>query len=258
MMALGVLVAAAMLPGTAESEVPDPAVDTRQAAADESSCLRLLRTGYESLDAGDLELAATSYRQASEIAPTPELKFQALLGLGSASTMLDRLDEAREALESALAVFPDNATAWYSLATLHLEAGRDADAMAALHRACELAPEFAAALYDRCLLLAAAGRHADAAADCRRAVESDPGHGPAWLGLAVARYQLEDFESAAVAFTNALEIDPENARAVYGLGLCHLYVGDTATATDQYVRLKPLDAELARDLYLRIIDAQDD
>jgi tetratricopeptide (TPR) repeat protein len=237
----------------ATAGIPNDAVAAQTTEAD-AACLRLLALGYEALEAENPQSAAEHYENAISAATTPELKFQALLGSGSAYTALNRLDQARMAFEAALEISPEHAGAWYSLASVQIAEGQTDEAIAALDRACAAEPGFVPALYDRCVLLASDGRNALAAASCAEAVDRDPSHAAAWLGLAVAQFQLAEYETALATFSKVLELEPENPRAIYGLGLSYLYSGDAEAATAEYVRLRSLDAELARDLYLRILE----
>ena len=128
------------------ADSPDPA---------EQECIRDLAQAFEALEAGDGESAINHYRNALGKAISKDLRFQALLGLGSSYAAVGESDQAIGALKKARDLAPDDASVWYTLGTVYASAGRVDDAISALAEAGFLAPDLAAAHYDRCILLSA-------------------------------------------------------------------------------------------------------
>lgn len=220
------------------------------------STLENLRRGYGAMEEGDYEAALVHYTAAAERTGAPELRFQAYLGVGSATSALARTDEARTAYEKALAIKPGDPDALYSLGLVAKDQGRHEEAVALFADAAVRDPGFSAALTQLGIVYEILGRHEQAADACWRAYSASSEDLEALVCLGVARYHLELYGEAGQSFTAVLAKDPENARARYGLGLCKVYGDDRDGAIQEYVKLKKLDLDLARDLYERIFPDQ--
>ena len=217
-----------------------------------SPALDQLKMGFGAMGEGLYEEALDHYAAALEHANTRELRFQALLGLGSAEAALDRLEDARKSYEQALDIKPDSPEALFSTGMVAKDQG-DFDAAAELFaKAAVRRPDFAEALTQLGVVYAIAGRHDEAAASCRRAVSVNPQDVEALLCLGVAMYHLGRYGDATVPFDAVIAIDPANSRARYSLGLCKLMLGNTRGAAAEYKALEELDPDLARDLFDRI------
>lgn len=217
-----------------------------------SPSLDALKRGYLASERGDHEEAFTHYQKALEFASTSELRFQAHVGLGSASAALGRLDDARQNFERALEIRPDNAEVLFSLGLVAKRQGELEEAATCFANAAVRDPSLGEALVELGVVYEVLGRHQEAVDACWRAVSVIPDDEGALLCLGVARYQLGLYEGADQAFEAVIEQNPDSSRARYGLGLSRLYQDDLEGAMAEYRALKPLDAELAGDLLLRI------
>ncbi len=218
--------------------------------------LEQLRRGYSAMDRGDYDAALEHYRASVNSASSPDLRFQAYLGVGSAASALARLEEARAAYAKALEIRPGDPDALYSLGMVAKDQGRYDEAVGLFADVAVRDPEFSAALTQLGVVYELQGRHELAADACRRAYSTSSGDLEALLCLGVAHYHLELYDEAGLSFAAVLDADPDNARARYGLGLCKLFKEDRDGAIQDYVQLKKLDPELARDLYQRIFPDQ--
>lgn len=217
-----------------------------------SPSLDALKRGYVATEKGDHEEAYTHFHSALEHASNRELRFQAYVGLGSASVALGRLDDARENFEQALAIRPNNAETLFSLGLVAKEQDRYQEAVSLFANAAVRDPTLGEALVELGVIYEILGRHEEAADACWRAVSVIPDDEGALLCLGVARYHLGLFDGAAQAFEAVIERNPDNPRARYSLGLSKLYLEDLEGAMAEYRALKPLDPALARDLLTRI------
>ncbi len=217
-----------------------------------SPALDQLKMGYVATGEGEYRVALVHYRIAYEKASTRELRFQALVGMGSAESALGLLDEAQESFDRALKIKPEHPETLYSagmVAKDREDLGASAEFFAA---AAVRKPDFGEALAQLGIVYALQGRHEEAATTCWRALSVIPQDVETLLCVGVARYHLGFYADAVPAFEAVVEIDPQSSRARYSLGLCKLYEEDEEGAIAQYMALKDIDPELARDLYDRI------
>ncbi len=222
------------------------------ASQESSTAFDALKLGLGAMEKGDYDSALGHYNRALESAGAGEIRFQALLGMGSAYAGSDRLDDAVEAYRAALEIRPDNAAALYSLGLVTKDQGRYEEAAKLFATAAVRDPQFGEALVELGIVYEHVGRHEDALEACRRAATLLEDDEAAKLCMAVAFFQMGLYAQAIQAFENALEINPGNPRAHYGLGLAKLYDGDRDGAIAEVGVLNTLDADLANELYERI------
>ena len=246
--ALGSLLALALVAAAA----PALGQDDSKAWLGSSPALDQLKQGFVAMGEGAYETALDHYRSALENANTRELRFQALVGMGSAEAALGRLEDARQSFDQALEIKPENPEILFAAGMVAKDQELFETAAELFARAAVRKPDFGEALTQLGVVYAFQGRHEESAAACWRAVSVSPQDVGALLCLGVARYHLGLYTQAAQAFETVVEIDPQNSHARYSLGLCRLYKEDPDGALTEYVALKDLDPELARDLYNRI------
>ena len=226
-----------------------PAAGVAQSTQEEATTgFRALQLGYLALDAGDFESALDHYARARELAEGDAQRFNALLGYGSAALELDRLDDARQALEQAHRLAPEEASSTMLLGVVCRRQGDLDLAVTLLAEAAAADPGMPQALIELGIAYGALGKHAAQERVCRDALALEPDSLDARLGLAVALYHQDEFDAAATEFRTVIEQDPENLRAHYGLGLALLYSGDREGAIGEIVFLNPRSPELAADL----------
>lgn len=169
------------------------------------------------------------------VAAHPEhAAFYELRGLVAARR--ERLPEAREAFERALALEPEQASTLVALATLEAQEGKADAALALLARAEAAAPDDPAPAYQAAQLLLAAGRSAEAEARLRAIVRAHPTHASARNDLAwiLAERQAE-LDFALALAQEASRIAP-NADTLDTLGWVQLQRGDAGAAVESFRR----------------------
>lgn len=217
--------------------------------ADRSESFRQLQLGYVALDSGEFETAAEHYGRARELALGEEQLFNASFGFGSAALELTRLDEAREAFETAHELRPGEAGVTFLLGVTCRRQGELEMAVKYLAEAAVREPELTQALVELGIAYGALERHADAERVCREVLEREPQNIEAMLGLAVALFHQDENQAAADQFRDVLELDPENIRAHYGLGLALVFVKDRPGAMDELRYLNEHAPDLGAELY---------
>jgi tetratricopeptide (TPR) repeat protein len=226
-----------------------PVVAWADRGSDSQESFRQLQLGYVALDTGDFEAAVRHYSQARDLAHGEEQLFNALFGLGSAALELDRLDEARQALEAARELRPGEAEATFLLGVICRRQGDLERAVVYLAEAAAREPELTQALVELGIAYGALDRHADAERVCRQALAQDPQNVEAMLGLAVSLFHQDANEAAVEQFRRVLELDPDNIRAHYGLGLALVFADDRPGAMEQLRYLNEHAPELGDELY---------
>jgi len=122
------------------------------------------------------------------------------------------------ALERALTLDPDFATALNNLANLYTAQGDFPRALATFERALALAPDDAGAHYNYGSALLMSGDAARAEAALRRAVGLDAGSVNAWNNLANALIALQRSDEAEALLEHARTLTPESADVLTNLG----------------------------------------
>jgi len=112
----------------------------------------------EAYDAGRLEEALAGFREVARLAPRDA---QALVQSGSVLLALQRLDEAREALERSLQIQPANDFALTELARVHALKGDLPSAVELLSRATKANPSAAEPHYFLAGIYLALGKRED-------------------------------------------------------------------------------------------------
>lgn len=127
---------------------------------------------------------------------------------GIALLMLDRNDEARDALETALRLDPGNIEAGSNLASALLAAGDARTAVALLERAVEARPGDAALRNNFANALRAAGDDARARDEYQAALAAAPGHLGASVNLAAVEVSLGMLDAAEARLRSLLAAQP--------------------------------------------------
>jgi tetratricopeptide (TPR) repeat protein len=115
------------------------------------------------------------------------------------------------------------------------------DAIAALQEAVALAPQLASAHYELGKALIQADDLNGAIAELRKTVALLPEYGSAWGNLGAALGELQDSEGANRALRRALELDPANAPLHSNLGVACRDRGSLAEAEALFRRALELD-----------------
>jgi tetratricopeptide (TPR) repeat protein len=147
------------------------------------------------------------------------------------------LDQAKAACNRAIAIDPNLAPPYVTLARIEAMAGNNALATQQVQRALEMDPHSADAYGAQSEVFSAEGREADAIASVERAIDLAPGY---WRWpVVLGSYYFNDgrLQQAAQQFAKAAQITPDNVIALRDLGLASLQLGrfDVAQANLQKV-----------------------
>lgn len=177
--------------------------------------------------AGQLALAEALYEQVLLLDPgnadALHLKGMAVLGRGAA-------EEALALLERACAQAPRSALIRRNSAEAYAALARWEDARAALNAAVALKPDWAEPHAALGVLHARTNRPRDAKAALARATALDPAFAEAWNNLGVLHLADKEIEPARAAFESALKTRPTFTDALKGLGVAHTEAGRTDAA----------------------------
>lgn len=122
-------------------------------------------------DDSDPATAEALYRQALELPLVPRLTLAARLNLAALLLQHDRLEEAGRLTETATAVAPEVALAWYNLGLIRRRQGDIAAALTAYARAIERAPDHPEAHQNLAVAQLLGGNIDASRASFRRAIE---------------------------------------------------------------------------------------
>lgn len=168
--------------------------------------------------------------------------------------------EARNLLDEALALDPDNPTTLYNLAVLELEAGATAMAQQDLERVVSLtykksdpgmANLRARSLVGIGIVYQQQDRDEDAAQSFLEATRVDPGEVAAWKHLGILHYTAGQFALAVDPLERAAEISPNDRQIAVALTRSLAESDDAGGASallTGYLRRHPNDAELWQQL----------
>ncbi len=197
-----------LLKGFAEGEMGEfdmAEVDFKRAAElgldDASRYVMLVNRGVMRVRRGWSEYAAEDFRAAIALKSD---QFQAYVNLAQAYQNLERFDQAGEALDRAIARFPNEAVLYRARARVHRLRSHDPEALADLGRAIELAPSGdparAGDRLERALIFERAGRHDEALAECDRALAIRPDGPDVHRIRGAVLVKLRRFDEAIRAF----------------------------------------------------------
>ena len=158
--------------------------------------------------------AAAGYR---EVLRLDASNVVALVGLGRASALLGRPDEARSSFERALELDPEDAGANFHLGTMLAVTDPDA-ARLHLERALRTDPEHADAHNNLGAILLEHGRAEDAESHFRQAIALSPDRPNFHYNLGLTSKALGRPVDAERAFRRVLELSPDHAGALRNLG----------------------------------------
>jgi tetratricopeptide (TPR) repeat protein len=127
-----------------------------------------------------------------------------------------------------------------------LNIGRVDEARAAIDQALALNPQAGEALAERAIIAIVQDRREEALADARRAVELSPDSAAARIALSYAQQAAFDLEAARATLREAVEIAPADALAWARLAELELSFGDTSAARAAADRAVALAPQLSR------------
>ncbi|MDB4749939.1 tetratricopeptide repeat protein [Rubripirellula sp.] len=160
----------------------------------------------------------------------------------------ERMIEASEIAQRAIAVAPDESLCHYALATCYLRRNRFAEAEAAIQTSLTLDPYDADAFAVLARSLFGRQRYEDALATLDQGLAIDPEHGDCSSLRAITLERLGRDSEAVAASTERLKLDPQDPMAHASHGYTLLQAGDyrqAQVAFREALRLDP-ENEMAR------------
>jgi tetratricopeptide (TPR) repeat protein len=154
------------------------------------------------------------------------------LGLAPAGSQPPQLHEAIRFLSVAVAVRPESAGAWSTLADTFLGSGRLDEAMTACHKAIRLRGDYAAAHATLGNALTGKGRLDEAIAAYRKSISIRDRFATAHYNLGTILLLQGDYPTATACFRQAVQINQEYAEAHCNLGHALLRQGDLHAALE--------------------------
>ncbi len=153
---------------------------------------------------GDYAAAADFIGRAVALDPNNPTAFY---NLGNTLRDLNRLDEALASYDRALALRP-NVETWGNRGSVLQELGRPDEAIVSFDRALAMNPLHATSLFNRANALGNLRRYADALAGYDRVLALKPDHAAALNGRGIMLQELRRFEEAFAAHDKAFRFDP--------------------------------------------------
>jgi protein O-GlcNAc transferase len=177
--------------------------------------------------------AARCYEQAVQLDATDAA---AWVNLGFAECSLGLRAQAREHLQKAVALQPDNHDAHYLLGSTQEQLGDLQAAALSLQRTLQLQPSFELAYRDLCRVLFQAGRFDEAAATVGKGLALNPGFADLHFYQGNLRMHEQQFAQAAASFLKALSIDAAQPQVHVSLGNAYDRQGQWELAAASYER----------------------
>ena len=213
------------------------------------AALRKYGEAREMLDRADVSgnslRAASLFQEALALDPTFA---PAAAGLAAAhwSRFAETKDsravaEARQAMDRALRLDPDQTAVRLSLAQHLANTGKAREALAELERVIALQPSSDEARRHRGTLLLALGRVEEGMAELREAITLRPGYWRNHYELGIAYYDLGRYRDATAAWSRVVHLQPDSAWGHLVLGVAQQAEGKREEAQRSYRKSVDLD-----------------
>jgi len=158
---------------------------------------------------------------------------QAMTALAKALFAQERFADAKQWLNRALEINPNNYRAWYQLAWVEMRTS-PTDAKAALERTLAIQPNFALAHRDLGVLEYRQKEYASAAAHLETASELGIHEKELLNFLGISYGQTGKLMKSVESYKKALQIDPDYAEAHLNLALAYRRLGQLAASGSEY------------------------
>jgi len=170
-----------------------------------------------------------------------------LLGtLGVVLSNNNELDDAREALEEAVALDPRDEVALANLAFVY-EKLRDYERALELYdRALALGADIDWILQRKAATLTESGRYAEAKTTLRRYLSLVPDDASQWIALGILHSDDREYREAFECYRQAEKLDPESAALRLNWGVTAVRAGKLRTARRQLTHLKRIEPRSSR------------
>jgi predicted CXXCH cytochrome family protein len=191
------------------------------------------------IDQGRFAQAVQVLRPAAAVPPADDGLFAEL---GDAYLHLRQFDLARQALQRAIEIDPEQPEARNFLGLMALKKDDAAEAEARFRDAVRYRPDYAEAYNNLGNVLAANHQYAEAAYDFQRAIAIDPQNAEAHHSYAWMLAMSPPYDRAIAEFRKALALKPRDAQTHNDLADILVAQGHPDEAADEYrqaIRLKP-------------------
>ena len=162
--------------------------------------------------------------------------------LGITYQELGKLDEAEASYKQAIALKPDYAEAHYNLATLLQELGKLDEAEANYRQVIALKADYPEAYYNLATLLQELGKLDEAEANYRQVIALKPDYAEAYNNIGITLQELGKFNEAEASYKQAIALKPDYTEAHNNLGEALNELGKLNEAEASYkqaIALKP-------------------
>ncbi len=156
--------------------------------------------------------------------------------------------DARQALQNAADLLPDDAEALSNLGAARRSFGQLGEAVAAYRRALEINPALAVVHGNLGNALRDLGRSDEAAASYRRALDLNPDQAATHNNLGNLLHDAGRLEDAVASYRHALRCDPSHADACSNLGSVLMHLGQTEEGEKTLGRAIELSPDAVRPL----------
>lgn len=169
-----------------------------------------------------------------------------LINLCATLVKAKKFQEAKDFIEKAKSLDPDNPELILNQGLLLFEEKRPNEALASYQRLIELKPDYADAWNNRGLVLNDLNLHEDALASCDKSIELKPDFAEAWSNRGIVLGDLKRYDEALASFDRSIALKPQYAEAWSNRGIVLGYLkrfNDALTSFDRSIELNPDYAE---------------
>ena len=166
--------------------------------------------------------------------------------LGAVFGATGRKFDALDAIQTAVELSPQDATAQNNLGITYQELGKLDEAEASYKQAIALKPDFAGAHYNLGVTLKALGKLDEAKASYKQAIALKTDYAEAYNNLGITYQELGKLDEAEASYKQAIALKPDYAEAHYNLATLLQELGKLDEAEANYrqvIALKPDYAE---------------
>lgn len=197
------------------------------------------------------EAVLKNAEQYYELARHPLQKAEALAFRAKAEFLVKEPDRAEKTAVDSLALDPQQADAFYVLATVSHFRGEYEQAEKYVQKALQIDSEMAEAHGLLGLLLARVGKMEEAIPHLQKFCDKLPNDASGWFNLGMALNAMGHFARAKVAISKAIELDRKYALAHYGLAYAERGLGDRNGALAELDTALELEPEMVLAHYLQ-------
>jgi Flp pilus assembly protein TadD len=180
--------------------------------------------------------------------------------LGVVLSNAEELEDARRALETAIALDAEDEVSLANLALVYEKLHEYEKAIRLYDRAIEMGADIDWALQRRAAAQGECGDYAGAKVSLKRYLSLAPEDVSQWVSLAILHSDDEEYEQAFACYAEAERVDPKSPSLRLNWGVTAVRAGNLHTAGEQLQHLERLEPDSTRPLLLRafILEEQGD